>query len=144
MSDKPRLTTWMHVLDEICRRPDPCVWFDLAGIRIPPGDIQQAVQELQDLGYVERGGVLHLEEATEQTVRPTTAGLSFWKERVEPYRTRPSTAKKLSRHSKARTALAISPRDVFDLWRVGCTYSMETGKRREFDLWDGNLGYKGP
>lgn len=133
----------MYVLDEIVRWPDPVSVVDLQGVRIAPENVFGGVRELQRMGYVDRAGVQYGEDGALTLFGVTPAGLEFWEKNVKPWRKRPALAKPIPKHSVARKTLALSPRDVFDLWRVPCTLNLETGKRGEFDLWDGNVRYRG-
>lgn len=112
-----RTPGWVHMLDEIAIHPDPIAWTTVGGLRLRPVDVFAAIQELQSRGYIERAGVVR-EQWLETTWRLTRKGRRYWEGKVKGRRRRPPSADPVPRHSNSRLALAMGPRDVFDLARA--------------------------
>lgn len=111
------LEPWKHLLDEYVRWQDPLPWGRVQGLRIPLSDQFDAVQYLLEQGYIERAGLVR-EQWLSETYRATPLGVEVWGREVANARRRPPAADPIPRHSSAKRALAIGPRDVFDLSRV--------------------------
>lgn len=105
------------MLDEVAIHPDPIAWTTVGGLRMRPADVFDAIQTLQKRALITRAGVIK-EQWLETTWKLTRKGVRYWEAKVKGVRRRPPSADPVPRYSTAKLALALGPRDVFDLARA--------------------------
>lgn len=120
MPSPVKVPSWFHMLDEFARWPDQIAWYDPTGLRMSPQDQHAGVVWLLKKGLIAPAGY-RLRGWIEDTYGITSEGRRHWEVYVKGRRSRPKRAPRIPRWSTAQMAVALGPRDVWDLSRVPWT-----------------------
>ena len=118
------LTSRDILLDEFVRRIDPVPWYEPRPSKwVSLEDLHGLVLSLVEQGLLARAGVVKKiwedgERHNDVLYGPTPEGLAFWEANVKGKRRETRATAALPKYSQAKLAVAMGPRDVFDLARV--------------------------
>jgi hypothetical protein len=134
---------WKLALHEFVTHPDPLPWYVVPQrqLRMSLDDRMNSVMHLYDESLIDIAGIrARLKNKIEHGRRldvdvlyaPTAAGRALWESEIAGKVPGRRGDRQVSRHSVARIALALGPRDVFDLPRAPWSWDRAAEQMAEF------------